>query len=180
MSLDMHGGAGEGGGGGDGDSGGENLDDVFGYLRKESKNGIAINGILVWIDVQQKSTPPNVWLAQAAYAFCDEQVDAARSALWKAVGCRKEFIGEIIGHKSPGKKEKNIEDIHKAMMKLKEKNALPMLLCTNGMVPNFPAFHCDKDATNMTDLVMKMKVLEQSMSGFMKQNSEQMRILTQL
>jgi hypothetical protein len=70
MSLDMNGGAGEGGGGdGDGDNVGENLDDVFGYLRKESKNGIAINGILVWIDVQQKSTPPNVWLAQAAYAF---------------------------------------------------------------------------------------------------------------
>ena len=171
MSLDMRGGAGEGGGGrDDGDSGGENLEDVFGYLSKESKNGIAINGILVWIDVQQKTTPPNVWLAQASYAFCEEQVDAARSALWKAVGSRKELIGDIIAHKSPGKKEKNLEDLNKAMMTLKEKDALPMLLCTNGMVPNFPAFHCDKEATNMTDLVIKMKVLEESMSGFMKQN----------
>ena len=30
----------------------------------------------------------------------------------------------------------------------------------------------------MTDLVMKMKALEESMSGFMKQNGEQMRVLT--
>ena len=175
MSLDMHGGAGEGG---DGENVEENLVDVFGYLKNEAKNGIAINGILVWIDVQQKSTPPDVWIAQASYAFCEGEVEAARSALWKAVGVRKELIGEIIGHKSPGKKIKNLEDIHKAMITLKEKEALPMLLCSNGMVPNFPAFHCDKKEMDTTDVLAKMKVLEQSMSSFMKQNNDQMRVLT--
>ena len=121
MSLDMHGGAGEGG---DGENVEENLVDVFGYLKNEAKNGIAINGILVWIDVQQKSTPPDVWIAQASYAFCEGEVEAARSALWKAVGVRKELIGEIIGHKSPGKKIKNLEDIHKAMITLKETESM--------------------------------------------------------
>ena len=64
------------------------------------------------------------------------------------------------------------------MMKLKENEALPLLLCSNRMVPNFPAFHCDKDTTNVTDLMLKMKVLEQSVSGYMKTNNEQLQILT--
>ena len=140
MSLGMNGGAGEGGG----EDPVERLEDVIGYLKKEAKNGIAINGLLVWIDVQQRTTPPNVWMAQASNAFLEEDVDAARSALWKAVGERKDVIGNIIGHKSPNKKEKNLEDIHKAMMALKEKELLPFLLCSNRMVPNFLAFHCDK------------------------------------
>ena len=93
MSLDMHGGAGEGGGG---EHPEENLEDVFGYLKKEAKNGIVINGILVWMDIQQRSTPPNVWMSQAVEEFLEEEVDAARSALWKAVGCRKDLIGVII------------------------------------------------------------------------------------
>ena len=46
------------------------------------------------------------------------------------------------------------------------------------MVKEFPAFHCDKDAINPSDIVMKMKVLEDSMNGFMRQNAEQMKVLT--
>ena len=57
--VDMNGGAGAGGGTPpeDGGGGADSLSDVFGYLRNVGPNGIAINGILVWIDIQQKSTP---------------------------------------------------------------------------------------------------------------------------
>ena len=48
------------------------------------------------------------------------EVDAARAGLWKAAGNRKDLIGEIVGHKSPGKKG----NIHKAMLILKENEAL--------------------------------------------------------
>ena len=174
MSDGMNGGSGEGGEDPD-----ESLSDVFNYLKKNAKNGIAINGILVWIDVQLNGTAPNVWKAQAAYAFLDEEIDAARSALWKAAGDKKELIGEIIAHKSPGKKEKNIEDIHKAMTKLKDNGVLPMLLSTNKMIRNFPVFHCDKDTMNVGDVMNKVRVLEDSMNSFMKQNCDQMQALTE-
>ena len=65
MSIaDMNGGAGPGVGppqGGDAED--DALCDVIGYLRNIGKNGIAINGILVWMDIQQKSTPENIWMA---------------------------------------------------------------------------------------------------------------------
>lgn len=66
--------------------------------------GIAINGILVWIDIQHKSTPENVWMAQADYHFKDHEIDLARSSLWKASNENKDIIGDMIIHKNPGKK----------------------------------------------------------------------------
>ena len=51
------------------------------------------------------------------------------------------MIGEIIARKKPKKKEKMLEDIHKAMMTLNEKNALPLLLGTSTIVKEVPAFH---------------------------------------
>jgi hypothetical protein len=42
-----------------------------------------------------------------------------------------------------------------------------------------PAFHCDKENTGDVDVMTKVKVLEQSMDAFMKQQGEQMRNLTE-
>ena len=160
--------------------GGETTDsigDILGYLKKGAANGIAVNGILVWIDVQQYTTPPDVWQAQAAKAFCEDEIDIARSALWKAVGPRKNLIGDIIAHKSPNKKQKNLLDLHKAMSTLKERNALPLLLCSSPMVREFPAFHCDPENMTLADVVSKIKVVEDSLGAFIQQNSEQMQAI---
>ena len=155
----------------------ESIGDIVEYLKKSAANGIAVNGILVWIDVQQHTTPPEVWQAQAIETFCDDEVDFARTALWKAVGPRKDVIGDIVAHKSPGKKRKNLQDIHKAMTILNEQNVLPMLLCSSPMIGEFPAFHCDSEKMTFADVVSKIKVVENSLGAFMKQNSEQMKAL---
>ena len=177
----MNGGAGEGGGqdtGGVGDDA-HGLKDVFGYLENVGVNGIAIIGILVWIDIQQKSTPENVWMARVDAHFNDHEIDLARSSLWKASKDNKEIIGEMIIHKNPGKKQRNLLDIQKAMMQLKEKMKLPLLMSTSQMMKRCPAFHCDKENANDVDVMAKVKVLEQSMDSFMKQQGEQMRNLTE-
>ena len=156
----------------------ESLSDVVNYLKKEVKQGIAINAILVWIDIQQRTTPKNVWFAQALSAFGDGEVETARSVLWRAASSKKDIIGDIVAHRSPGKTNKNLEDIHKAMTDLRDNNALPMLLCSNDMVREFPAFHCDKEKMDITDVISKMKVVEDSLNSFIKQNNDQMRELT--
>ena len=181
--VDMNGGAGEGGGAPVGAEGGEGgpsdggLIDVFGYLRNVGLNGIAINGILVWIDIQMKSTPENIWMAQAESHFADLEIDLARSSLWKAANDKKEVIGGMVAHKTPGKTHKNLVDIVKAMKALKEKSMLPLLLSTSDMMKKCPAFHCDKEETKAVDIMTKVKVLEESMDNFMKQQGDQMRNL---
>ena len=58
---------------------------------------------------------------------------------------------------------------------LKENVKLQLLLSTSDMIKKCPAFHCDKGDTNTVDVMAKVKVLEESMNNFMKQQSDQMR-----
>ena len=94
------------------------LQEVFGFLKQKASNGLVINGLLTWIDVQQKTTPPNIWLTQAASAFNDDEVEIAKAALWKS--------------------------------------------SSSSMIRVFPAFHCDKDKSDITDVLAKVKVVEES------------------
>ena len=43
------------------------------------------------------------------------------------------------------------------------------------MLKKCPAFHFDKSDTTPVDVMAKVKVLEESMNNFMKQQGEQMR-----
>ena len=156
----------------------DGLKEVFNYLKLQATNGVVINGILTWIDIQQKTTPPSIWLAQAASAFCDDEVEIAKATLWKASSNRLDIIGDIVGHRNPDRIEKNLKDINKAMKALKEANALPLLLSSSAMVRVLPAFHCDKNTLDLTDVMDKVKVVEESLSSFMKQNKDQMQKLT--
>ena len=157
----------------------ESAKEVFDFLKKEadSGKGIALNGVLVWIDVQQRSTPPKVWQAQALTAFTEEEISSARLALWKASEKQKELNGDMVAHRK-GKSEKNLEDISKAMNTLRDSNALPLLLCSNSMVRQFPPFHCDRDTLDITDVVSKIKVVEESFNAFIKQNNEKLQAIS--
>ena len=35
--------------------------DIADFLMMKAKNGVIIDGILVWIDIQQKETAPMLW-----------------------------------------------------------------------------------------------------------------------
>ena len=118
-------------------------------------------------------------MSQAEAHFDEHEIDLARSSLWKASMDKKEIIGEMIIHKNPGKMHRNLVDIKNAMKQLKEKTKLPLLMSTSDMMKRCPAFHCDKDNANDVDVMTKVKVLEQSMDSFMKQQGEQMRNLTE-
>ena len=85
---------------------GGGFQDIFCSLSKDAKNGMALNGILTWIDVQQRSTPTNIWMAQAVSSFCDDEVEMARATLWRVAEKNSQLIRNIVGHESPGKKRK--------------------------------------------------------------------------
>ena len=58
---------------------------------------------------------------------------------------------------------------------LKDKKMLPMLISTIDMMKKCPALHVEKDDTNAVDIMAKVKVLEESMNSFMKQQVQQMQ-----
>ena len=52
-----------------------------------------------------------------------------------------------------------------------------MLLCASPMVREFPAFRCDPESMTLVDVVSNIKVVEDSLGAFIKQNSEQMQAI---
>ena len=68
-----------------GASGGGDEDQSFSefqdYLQLHAKNGVILNGLLTWIDIQQKTTAPLVWRNLANLQFSEPEVMEAKEAL---------------------------------------------------------------------------------------------------
>ena len=79
-----------------------NATDVINQLSAVSKNGIIVNALLVWIDVQMRGTPENCWMIEAQTRFTDKQITEARTLLWNIAKVNYEKIGEVKGYMDTG------------------------------------------------------------------------------
>ena len=172
MSDVMKGGGWEGGGETDAIDRG-----LLEFLKEASKNGIVVDGIIAWIDIQQDRSADQLWKARALDRYCDEEVSAAKVALWKA-------SEKNIGYAAPARQGDNktkadIEDIENALTKLKLANAKPTVLATSKMISRTPNFCGVSGNSDVNDVAQKVKNMENSMNAFMKQNADQMKVLNE-
>ena len=146
------------------------------FLQNNGKNGVVIDGVVAWIDVQTDGVAEAIWMSQAEAKYSDEEVNDAKKALWDAAG---KNIGDSFPKRiGKSKRGSDIDDIHKALMKLKCSNALPLILASSRMVARGPVSHgIPVDASN-DDVVSRVSSLEDSMTAFMKQQNEQIKNLT--
>ena len=100
MSVDVTGGGWEGGGENDAIN-----RDLLEYLQDKGRNGVVIDGLVAWIELEQETVAEVIYMAHAVASFTDEEVNEAKAALWKA--CEKN-IGEtapprqgLMVHKAP-------------------------------------------------------------------------------
>ena len=147
------------------------------FLKEVGKNGIVVDGVIAWIDVQSDRSADELWKAQAMDRYSDVEVTAAKEALWKA-------SEKNIGNAAPprigdNKKKSDIDDIHNALTKLKLAHAKPAVLATSKMVGRTPNFRGVSEESDVNDVALKVKNLEDSVNAFMKQNSDQMKALNQ-
>ena len=168
---DVKGGGWKGGGDSDGVDPG-----LVEYLNIIGKNGVVIDGVVAWIDVQQDGASDEIWKAQAGDKYTADEIENGKKALWDAA---EQNLGETLPkRKGNNKTSSDIEDIHKALLKLKCAHALPLILASSRMVARAPVSRgIPVDADN-GDIVNRITALESSMSGFMKQQNEQIKFLT--
>ena len=100
MSVDVTGGGWEGGGENDAIN-----RDLLEYLQDKGRNGVVIDGLVTWIELEQETVAEVIYMAHAVASFTDEESNEAKAALWKA--CEKN-IGEtapprqgLMVHKAP-------------------------------------------------------------------------------
>ena len=136
-----------------------------------------INGVVAWIDIVHDGAADGVWKAQADSHYLEKEIAEAKAALWKACG---EKLGTRTDRQGENKKKKEIDDISDNLRKLKSESNFPLILATSRMIARAPPFGAISESSNITDVVSKVKNLEDCMGAFMKKQSDQMKELTEI
>ena len=165
--------------GGDNSEGtGEVPDVVMEQLRNHGKKGIVISGLVAWIEVQMGTEGCDIWRALAERNWVDSEVTLAKEALAGACGHLLEtLVPEFKTRRQ--KKEKEIEDIRKAIVALKANNSMPLVLASSGMMTRCPPAWGQPATATTQDVMGKVHMLEEVMSSHMELQRKQMEILSQ-
>ena len=54
------------------------VQDCCEFIRVHATNGVLLNGLLLWPDMQWKVTPENIWKAQAVKKFDSEEITGSK------------------------------------------------------------------------------------------------------
>ena len=85
--------------------------------------------------------------------------------------------GKIHGRKGDKKVSESLSDIQKLVIKLQELHLMPVLLGTSDSIACLPPFNTSPKETNVSDVLNRMMTMENTLNSFIKQQSEQMRVL---
>ena len=102
-----------------------------------------LNGLLLWVDIERKTTYENIWKPQAFSRFDKEEISAAKEELWKIVG--DPLLGKSVKRQGPSKSKAELQGICYAMKKLSEGDVLPMFPGTSNMVIKTSVYNIDSD-----------------------------------
>ena len=140
-----------------------------------NKNGIVLNKLLAWMDIQKDTIPPDTWTAHLKTLYTDEDILEAKNALFEAVGGDQSRIGVFKKHNI---QQKHLEDLLDAVHKLWNNEEMPLLIASSKMIKTMRNYNMvDDGKDNIADAINKMKELEITMNTCLKENSEQVKNL---
>ena len=102
----------------DGDEG-KHLRKFLADVKVTAKNGIVVNGVLTWVDIQSQTTAVGVRQEQMISLFTIEEIEEAIDDLWVAVGGESSILGiKAKRNNGPNKAKNLVDDLLKAFKKL--------------------------------------------------------------
>ena len=144
----------------------DNAADIIHQLSSLNKNGFIDNALLVWIDIQIRSTPEHCWLVEAQMMFTDKQITEARTLPCNIARVNCDKIGEVKGYmdaegkihcrKGEKKSAESLSDIHKLVIKLQELQLIPLLLGTSEAISRLPAFNTNPKEIDKSDVMNRI------------------------
>ena len=99
---------------------------------------------------------------RAVKKFSRQEITDAKETLWRTAG--ESILGKIINRQGNSKSTSEINDISAAFKKLEEKDAVPMFLCTSGMVAQTPVY--DQEPVNSD--TEKLSVIDTSVKSIIQ------------
>ena len=108
------------------------------FIQIHANHGVITNGLLLWADIKRKQHPENIWKEEAVKKFTKQEITDAKEVLWRVSG--EEHVGKKINRQGQSKSTSEMNDICTALKKLSEIDAIPMFLCTSGMIAETSLF----------------------------------------
>ena len=149
------------------------MDTVLAKLQENSPNGIVISGAVAWMAVQLDMHAEGVWMELAEKCWSPVETTEAKKALQDACG---ENLKELEGfNKKRQSKNKAMElvDIKDALMYLKGKDKMPLIMADVGMLMKSPQPGYSVNQTN-EDIIERIDILEKAMTNFMGKTEKYM------
>ena len=147
-------------------------------LGDHGKKGVVISGLVAWMEVQMDTEGCEIWRALAERNWLEAEVTQAKEALKAACGHLLETLVPDFKTRRL-KKEKEIEDIRKAIVALQNNNSMPLVLASSGMMGRCPPAWGQPATSTNQDVMGKVHMLEEVMTSHMEQQRKQMEKLSQ-
>ena len=155
------------------EGGAATIDTVLAKLQENSPNGIVISSAVAWMAVQLDMHAEGVWMELAEKCWSPVETTEAKKALQDACG---ENLKELEGfNKKRQAKNKAMElvDIKDALMYLKGKDKMPLIMADVGMMMKSPQPGYSVNQTN-EDIIERIDILEKAMTNFMGKTEKYM------
>ena len=112
------------------------VDDACEFIKVYSKDGVLINGFLLWANLQRVTRTENEWKEAAVASFLKSEITDAKDSLWRI--CGDKIAIPYKKRQGLSKSTSEVEDIAKALKLLAEKECLPLFMATGDMVKETP------------------------------------------
>ena len=139
---------------------------VLEQLSKFAGNGIVISGVITWMLAQMDTLSSDIWRSLAERCFVVQEVTAAKEALKQVKGAELEWLMPEfkINRSGPNKKSKELEDIRKALVALREAKQMPLVLATAQQMLRCPQSWGVPESPTSQDVMGKIMHLEKALS----------------
>ena len=85
------------------------VQDCVDFIKIQATNGVVLNGLLLWADIERKTTAENIWKTQAISKFDKDEISEAKIELWRIYG--ESTLGKLVKRQGSGKAKSELDDI---------------------------------------------------------------------
>ena len=154
------------------------FDLAFSVMKSLNPNGVVMNKLLAWMEIQKDMIPPNTWKAHLKTLYTDDDIIEAKTVLFESVGGDSTRIGKFKNHHV---KEKHLEDLIDAAGKLWNNNEMPLVVASSKMIKGMRNYNMvDADNVNLADAINKIKQVEDTLKACIVENTNQVKNLAEV
>ena len=135
------------------------MDTVLDKLKDNSPHGIVISSAVAWMSLQLDMHAEGVWMQLAEKCWSPVETTEAKKALQDACGVNLKELEGFNKKRQAKNKAKELVDIKDALMYLKDKKKMPLIMADVGMMMRSPQPGYSINQTN-EDIIERIDILE--------------------